>query len=187
MHKKKSNQPDGLAAAQHILACERCLDLMAFAFEEHDREQLCGPRNVPNQTAAPAAAAASEARSHSAGAASWSRACGRGVSRAGRLALPSFAYASSRDPLDARRLEAIAIGVTPCKYRRARDPLPVGDARAGGVEDQRVTPRRRPAERPPHGLACPAARRRRLTRPGGSGDAGWRPMLPPGETDATTR
>jgi len=32
MQKRKSNQPDGLAAAQHILACESCLDLMAFAF-----------------------------------------------------------------------------------------------------------------------------------------------------------
>src|SRR5262249_6340196 len=40
------------------------------------------------------------------------------------LALPSFMYAAGRDPLDARTLEAIAIGVTTRKYRRALDPLP---------------------------------------------------------------
>jgi hypothetical protein len=38
--KTKSNQSDGLAAAQHILACESCLDLMAFAFDEHDVDAL---------------------------------------------------------------------------------------------------------------------------------------------------
>src|SRR5207245_7295096 len=42
------------------------------------------------------------------------------------LALPSCAYAARRDPLDARTLEAIAIGVTTRKYRRALDPLPAG-------------------------------------------------------------
>ena len=42
------------------------------------------------------------------------------------LALPSFTYAAGRDPLDARTLEAIAIGVTTRKYRRALDPLPAG-------------------------------------------------------------
>jgi len=42
------------------------------------------------------------------------------------LKLPSFAYAAGRDPLDARTLEAIAIGVTTRKYRRALDPLPDG-------------------------------------------------------------
>ncbi len=42
------------------------------------------------------------------------------------LALPSFAYAAGRDPLDARTLEAIALGVTTRKYCRALDPLPAG-------------------------------------------------------------
>ena len=42
------------------------------------------------------------------------------------LDLPSFAYATSRDPLDARTQEAIAIGVATRKYRRALDPLPEG-------------------------------------------------------------
>ncbi len=42
------------------------------------------------------------------------------------LALPSFTYAAGRDPLNARTLEAIAIGVTTRKYRRVLDPLPAG-------------------------------------------------------------
>src|SRR5581483_2670255 len=42
------------------------------------------------------------------------------------LDLPSFRYAARRDPLDARTPEAIAIGVTTRKYRRALDPLPDG-------------------------------------------------------------
>jgi transposase-like protein len=93
---------------------------------EQDREQLCGPKHVPNPA----------------------RRAVRGGSRRGEvtlggrrilvprlrarsvdgheLALPSFAYAARRDPLDARTLEAIAIGVTTRKYRRALDPLPAG-------------------------------------------------------------
>src|SRR5262249_44396950 len=42
------------------------------------------------------------------------------------LELPSFVYAAGRDPLDARTLEAIAIGITTRKYHRALDPLPTG-------------------------------------------------------------
>jgi hypothetical protein len=33
---KRRSEPDGLAAAQHMLTCESCLDVRAFAFEEHD-------------------------------------------------------------------------------------------------------------------------------------------------------
>jgi transposase-like protein len=40
------------------------------------------------------------------------------------LKLPSFEHAASRDPLDARTLEAIAIGVSTRKYGRSLDPLP---------------------------------------------------------------
>ena len=37
---KRRSEPDGLAAVQHILTCESCLRLMAFAFEEHDVDAL---------------------------------------------------------------------------------------------------------------------------------------------------
>jgi putative transposase len=93
---------------------------------EQDRERLCGPKHVPNP----------ERRAVRGGST-------RGeVTRGGRrilvprlrarsvdgheLALPSFTYAAGRDPLDARTLEAIAIGVTTRKYHRALDPLPTG-------------------------------------------------------------
>jgi len=36
----RRSEPDGLAAAQHLLTCESCLHLMAFAFEEHDLDTL---------------------------------------------------------------------------------------------------------------------------------------------------
>ena len=37
---KRRSEPDGLVAAQHMLTCESCLRLMAFAFEEHDVDAL---------------------------------------------------------------------------------------------------------------------------------------------------
>jgi putative transposase len=91
---------------------------------EHDREELCGPKNVPNP----------DRRAYRGGSSPSEVVLGgrrivlprlRARSVAGEeLTLPSFAYASARDPLDARTLEAIAVGVTTRKYRRALDPLP---------------------------------------------------------------
>jgi len=93
---------------------------------EHDREQLCGPRNVPNP----------DRRAYRHGQAPGEVTLGgrrilvprlRARSVDGHeIALPSFAYAAGRDPLDARTLEAIAIGVTTRQYHRALDPLPPG-------------------------------------------------------------
>lgn len=74
------------------------------------------------------------------------------------LTLPSFAYASAQDPLDARTLEAIAVGVTTRKYYRALDPLPPGGHRARGLEECRVATLRCPHERPPHDVARHAPR-----------------------------
>ena len=106
-----------------------CLDAgqqVLTAMMEHDREQLCGPKNVPDPSR----------RAYRSGSTRGEVTLGgrrilvprlRARSVAGvELNLPSFAYARGRDPLDARTLEAIAIGVTTRKYRRALDPLPVG-------------------------------------------------------------
>jgi putative transposase len=92
---------------------------------EQDRTQLCGPKNVPDPAR----------QAYRGGSASSEVVLGgrrivlprlRARSVTGdELPLPSFAYASARDPLDARTLEAIAIGVTTRKYHRALDPLPV--------------------------------------------------------------
>lgn len=104
-----------------------CLDAgqqVLTAMMEHDREQLCGPKNVPDP----------QRRAYRSGSTQGEVTLGgrrilvprlRARSVSGEeLELPSFAYARGRDPLDARTLEAIAIGVTTRKYRRALDPLP---------------------------------------------------------------
>lgn len=90
---------------------------------EQDREQLCGPkyRPNPNRQAYRGGSVPSEVVLG-----------GRRIVlprlraqrvTGGELTLPSFAYASARDPLDARTLEAIAVGVTTRKYARTLDPL----------------------------------------------------------------
>lgn len=90
---------------------------------EQDREQLCGPKSVPNpnRQAYRGGSAPSEVVLG-----------GRRIVlprlRARRvtgeeLTLPSFAYASARDPLDAHTLEAIVVGVTTRKYPRTLEPL----------------------------------------------------------------
>jgi transposase-like protein len=91
---------------------------------EQDRLQLCGPKNVPNP----------DRQAYRGGSAPSEVVLGgrrivlprlRARSVAGdELTLPSFAYASARDPLDAHTLEAIAVGVTTRKYARTLDPLP---------------------------------------------------------------
>lgn len=96
------------------------------AMMEHDRERLCGPKHVPNP----------DRRAYRGGSVPGEVTLGgrrilvprlRARSVDGHeLVLPSFAYAAHRDPLDARTLEAIAIGVTTRKYRRALDPVPAG-------------------------------------------------------------
>jgi len=93
---------------------------------EQERARLCGPKNVPNP----------ERRAYRGGSVRGEVTLGgrrilvprlRARSVDGHeLELPSFAYAARRDPLNARTLEAIAIGVTTRKYRRALDPLPEG-------------------------------------------------------------
>jgi putative transposase len=93
---------------------------------EQDREQLCGPKHIPNAAR----------RAYRGGSVRGEVTLGgrrilvprlRARSVDGHeLALPSFAYAAGRDALDARTLEAIAIGVTTRQYHRALDPLPTG-------------------------------------------------------------
>src|SRR5262249_9218097 len=93
---------------------------------EQDREQLCGPKHVPN----------SARRAVRGGSTRGEVTLGGRRIRVPRLRarsvdgheleLPSFLYAAGRDPLDARTLQAIAIGITTRKYHRTLDPLPTG-------------------------------------------------------------
>ena len=90
---------------------------------EQDRARLCGPKNVPNP----------DRHAYRGGSAPSEVVLGgrrivlprlRARSVTGEeLTVPSFAYASARDPLDAHTLEAIAVGVTTRKYPRTLEPL----------------------------------------------------------------
>src|SRR5882672_3881957 len=92
---------------------------------EQDRMQLCGPKNVPVPDP--------DRQAYRGGSAPSEVVLGgrrivlprlRARSVTGEeLTLPSFAYASARDPLDAHTLEAIAVGVTTRKYPRTLEPL----------------------------------------------------------------
>ena len=91
---------------------------------EQDREQLCGPKHIPNR----------ERQAYRGGSVPSEVVLGgrrivlprlRARSIAGEeLTLPSFAYASAQDPLDAHTLEAIAVGVSTRQYPRTLEPLP---------------------------------------------------------------
>jgi putative transposase len=91
---------------------------------EQDREALCGPRwkRDPERSAGRAGTTRSEV---TLGGRRISIQRPRVRSREGREAeLPSFAFASARDALDDRTLEAIACGVSTRKYGRSLDRLP---------------------------------------------------------------
>ncbi len=103
------------------------------AMMEQDREWLCGPlwKRDPERVAGRAGTTPSAVTLG-----------GRRVrvdrprvrNREGQeVALPSFAFASSRDALDDRTLDAIACGVSTRKYRRSLERLPED------VEDQSVS------------------------------------------------
>ncbi len=91
---------------------------------EEDRERLCGPKHVPNP----------DRQAYRGGSVPSEVVLGgrrivlprlRARSVTGEeLTLPSFAYASAHDPLDAHTLEAIAVGVTTRQYPRTLEPLP---------------------------------------------------------------
>lgn len=110
------------------------------AMMEHDREQLCGPTNVPNR----------ERRAYRGGSTpsevvlggrriALPRLRARSVTGA-ELVLPSVAYAQAQDPLDAYTLDALAVGVATRKYQRTLDPLPA-EVRERGVSKSAVSRR----------------------------------------------
>jgi len=94
------------------------------AMLEQDREALCGPKwkHQPDRTATRAG------RTRAAVTFGGRRTIvGRPRVRSttgSELALPSFAFAAGRDPIDARTLEAIALGVSTRDYRRSLEPIP---------------------------------------------------------------
>ena len=94
------------------------------ALMEQDREDLCGPRwkRDPDRSAGRAGTTPSEVTLG-----------GRRVpirrprvrsTNGQEMELPSFAFASRRDPLDRHTLNAVACGISTRKYARSLEPLP---------------------------------------------------------------
>jgi putative transposase len=97
------------------------------AMMEREREALCGPKWIPNAKRRAVRGGTTKSEVTLGGRRIGIRRL-RARSVAGaELSLPSFELAASRDSLDARTLEAIAIGVSTRKYGRSLDPLPVGE------------------------------------------------------------
>ena len=105
---------------------ELCVDVGQQVFSvlmEQDRESLCGAKGKHDP----------ERRAHRGGSTPSDITLGgrripvrrlRARSRDGEeLALPSFAFATDRDPLDRRTMEAIACGVSTRKYGRSLEQL----------------------------------------------------------------
>ena len=106
---------------------EVCIDAgqqVLCAMMEQDREELCGPRwkRDPDRSAGRAGTTKSEVALG-----------GRRIpiprprvrSQAGKeMELPSFTFASNRDPLDRHAVNAVACGISSRKYARSLDPLP---------------------------------------------------------------
>jgi putative transposase len=104
-----------------------CIDAgqqVLAAMMEEDREDLCGPRwkRDPDRRAGRAGTTRSEV---TLGGRRIPISRPRARSRKGEeLELPSFAFATNRDPLDHHALNAVACGISTRKYARSLDPLP---------------------------------------------------------------
>jgi len=104
--------------------CVEAGQQVLFAMMEQDREELCGPRwkRDPERSAGRAGTTRSEVTLG-----------GRRIPiprprvrsiEGAELELPSFAFASSRDPMDRHTLNAVACGISSRKYARSLDALP---------------------------------------------------------------
>lgn len=110
------------------------------AMMEREREALCGPKWVPNaQRRAVRSGTTKSAVTLGGRRIVIQRLRARSVEE-GELRLPSFQFATSRDPLDVRTLEAIAVGVSTRKYARSLDALPKGETE-GSVSKSSVSRR----------------------------------------------
>lgn len=92
------------------------------AMMEQDRTALCGPKWRPRPSAAKRTGSAPSAITLGGRRVAIRRLRARGTGR--ELALPSFAFASSRDPLDSHTFRAIARGVSTRGYHDTLEALP---------------------------------------------------------------
>jgi len=90
---------------------------------EADREALCGPKGK-HDAERQAFRAGSTASEVTLGGRRIALRRLRARNAAGEVSLPSFVWASNRDPLDRHTMEAIACGVSTRKYARSLDRIP---------------------------------------------------------------
>jgi putative transposase len=95
------------------------------AMMEQDREALCGAKGVPNPGRRAQRAGTTRSQVTLGGRRIAMRRLRARSMDGAELRLPSFGFASSRDPLDHRTLEAIAVGVSTRKYDRSLETLPI--------------------------------------------------------------
>jgi putative transposase len=110
------------------------------AMMEEERGALCGPKGVANPTRSAYRGGHTRSQVTLAG-----QRIGIARPRArhietGEVRLPSFEWATERDPLDAATIAAIAAGVSTRRYRTTLDPLPA-DAAAAAVSKSAVSRR----------------------------------------------
>ena len=100
------------------------------AMMEEERGALCGPRGVANPTRSAYRGGHTRSQVTLAGQRiGIARPRARHV-ETGEASLPSFEWATQRDPLDAATIAAIAAGVSTRRYRTTLDPLPANAAAA---------------------------------------------------------
>jgi len=97
------------------------------AMMERERETLCGPKWIPNAQRRAVRSGTMKSQVTLGGRRIEMKRLRARSAEGKELRLPSFEFATGRDPLDARTLEAIAIGVSSRKYARSLDPLPEGE------------------------------------------------------------
>lgn len=97
------------------------------AMMEQDREALCGPKWKPDPERRALRAGTTRSEVTLGGRRIEMRKLRARSTNGSELTLPSFGFAASRDPLDHRTVEAIAVGVSTRKYRRSLDTLPAGE------------------------------------------------------------
>ena len=94
------------------------------AMMEREREALCGPKWIANAQRSAVRGGTTKSEVTLGGRRIEVRRLRARSVNGKELRLPSFELAACRDPLDARTLEALAIGVSTRKYSRSLDPLP---------------------------------------------------------------
>jgi len=97
------------------------------AMMEREREALCGPKWVPDAQRRAVRSGTMKSEVTLGGRRIAMRRLRARSVEGKEVRLASFEFAANRDPLDARTLEAIAVGVSTRKYARSLDALPEGE------------------------------------------------------------